>query len=137
MPSEKFLQLAIPCKDCIVAPVCEDKQRIDDALEREEKKHGLYEFALTLRRWDESEKCYRKGLLEAWVNMGADILQNFRTDEFNHLPNHAVPEYLNALIEITNSLQWMIHSTSWRKGEMHDFDKVEFKKKLQQAVAWV
>jgi hypothetical protein len=133
MTSERFLQISIPCNDCLVAPICEDKKSIDDST----NKHDLYQFMLTLRKWDESQKCYRKGLLEAWVNMGADLISNMRTSEFNDLPNHAVPEYLNPLIEIVNSLQWMVNSTSWREGKMYDFDKAEFKKKLKQAVAWV
>ena len=133
MSSEQFLQIAIPCKECIVSPICEDKKIIDKQVGQKD----LYQFMLTLRKWDESQKCYRKGLIEAWVNMGGDLFQSMRTSEFNDLPDHAVPEYLNALIEITNSLQWMINSISWREGEMHDFDKAEFKKKLQQAVAWI
>ena len=133
MASEKFIQLAVPCKECLVGPVCEDKKLIDKEVEQQ----NLYEFMLSLRKWDESKKCYRKGLIEAWVNMGVDIMNNMSSSEDNKLPGHATPGYLNSLIELANTLQWMIHSTSWRKGKMYDFDKAEVKKKLQQAIAWL
>ena len=131
--SEKFLQINIPCKDCLVAPACEDKKRIDQKVEP----HDLFNFMLTLRRWDESQKCYRKGLIEAWVNMGKDIFSGMKTDEFNNLPGNAIPEYLNVLIELTNTMQWMINSKSWRDGAMHDFDKIDCHDKLKQAIGWI
>lgn len=131
--SERFVQINIPCNDCLVSPVCQDKKTIDHTL----SKYELFNFMLSLRKWDESQKCYRKGLMEAWVNNGADIMRSMSTSEFNDLPNHAVPEYLNALIEIVNTLEWMVNSTSWREGKMYDFDKTEFKNKLKQALAWV
>jgi hypothetical protein len=131
--SEKFLQINIPCKDCLVAPACEEKKTIDVKVKQQE----LFEFMLTLRRWDETKKSYRKGLIEAWVNMGKDIFNGYRTDEFDGVPNSSTPEYLNVLIELTNTMQWMINSKSWRDGEMHSFDKIDCHDKLKQAIGWI
>ena len=72
MSSEKFLQINLPCDECLVAPACEDKKEID----HKTSKYELFQLMLTLRRWDESQKCYRKGLIEAWANMGHDIFSN-------------------------------------------------------------
>ena len=133
MPSERFVQLNIPCNECLVSPACKDKKEIDKIKD----KYELYQFMLGLRRWDESKKCYTKGLIEAWINEGANIIQNLQPGQYNHLPKHAVPEYLNSLIELANSLQWMINSQSWKDGKMHKLDKEKFKEKLQQAIAWI
>lgn len=131
--SEKFLQINIPCDECLVAPACESKKRIDQKVHE----HELFNFMLTLRRWDEKEKSYRKGLIEAWANMGKDIFSGMRTDEFEHQPGKAMPTYINVLIELTNAMQWMVHSKSWRDGEMHDFDKKDLQDKLKQAIGWI
>jgi len=131
--SEKFLQINIPCKECLVSPICEDKKRIDHKTEKLE----LYQFLLGLRKWEEKDKIYRKGLIEAWINLGRDIVCQYKSDEFENVYKHAGPAYYNALIEIANTLQWMINSKSWRDGEEHDFDKSELKEKLKQALAWI
>ena len=94
-------------------------------------------FFLALRKWDESKKVYRKGLLEAWANMGWDILSNMRTSEFNEIPNHASPEFLDLLIELSSLIQWVINSQSWKDGEVHDFDQFEIKAKLKKAMGWI
>jgi hypothetical protein len=133
MSSVKFLQINIPCNECLVQASCKEKEKIDEEL----KKYELYNFLLSLRKWDESKKMYRKGLIEAWVNMGHDIVFTMRSDESNGVPNRAQPTYINALIEIMNTLQWMINSQSWRDGMVHDFDKEEVAKKLKQAIGWI
>jgi len=133
MPSEKFAQLAIPCKECLVSPICEDKKRID----LEMKKHEMFGFFLGLRKWDESKKIYRKGLMEAWANMGWDIFSNMRSSEFKDLPDEVSPEFIDVLIELSSAIQWIVNSQSWRDGKKHDFDKTEIKHKIEKALGWI
>jgi len=135
MSSEKFVQLNIPCKECLVSPICQDKQKIDQELEQH--KGELMEFFLSLRKWDESKKVYRKGLIEAWANMGWDIFSHMGTTDFKDIPNHARPEFLNLLIELSSLIQWIINSKSWEDGEVYDFDQFEIKAKLKKAMNWI
>ena len=101
------------------------------------KHYDLFDFLLALRRWDESKKVYRKGLIEAWANLGWDIFQNMRTSEFNELPPEVAPVYLDVLIELSALIQWIINSSSWREGQKFDFDISEIKHKLKLANNWV
>lgn len=130
--SEKFIELYIPCKECLVAPACKDKKKIGTY-----KNAELRDIFLGLKKWNEKEKVFKKGVIEAWVNMGCDIFSNMRPNEVEDIPDSAFPEYLNVLIELVNILQWLINSKSWRDGKPHDFDKSELKNKLKQAMGWV
>jgi hypothetical protein len=133
MSSVEFTQINIPCKDCLVQAACKDKDTIHDKL----KHHDLFNFLLALRRWDESKKVYRKGLLEAWANLGWKILENTRTDEFRGLPPEVSPVYLDLLIELSALIQWIINSSSWREGKKFDFDIREIKDRLHKTKFWV
>ena len=130
---ERFLQLNVPCKECLVSSICQDKKDID----AETDQYELYDMMLTLRRWDESKKMYRKGLIEAWISMGKDIIFNMATDPIKGIPEEAQPVYLNSLIELASTLEWMINSTSWKTGRERDFDIADVKRKMQQAIAWL
>jgi hypothetical protein len=129
MSSEKFIQLNFPCGDCLVSPACQTKPLGVKAKE-------LYPMVLSMKKWDESKKIYRKGLIECWVNMGVSIIQNMRDSEFKEIPEHARPEFIDSLIEITALLEYMIHCTSWQKGQKFDFDISELQRRLDLAKGW-
>lgn len=130
---ERFIQLNAPCKECLVAPACEDKKLIDEEMDH----YDLYDFFLVLKKWNEAKKMYRKGLIEAWISMGKDIINNAATDKIEGIPEEAQPVYMNSLIELAATLEWMINSASWQKGREYDFDIAEVKKKLNQAIGWL
>ena len=131
--SVKFKQINVPCATCLVTASCQDKERTLNETER----FPLFDFLLGLQRWDESKKVYRKGLIEAWANLGWDIFSNMRSSEFKDLPDDVSPEFIDALIEISGAVQWIINSESWRRGKKHDFDKTEIKRKLKKAIGWI
>ena len=91
MDSEKFHQINVPCVTCLVQASCQDKIR----LEHELSKHEFFAFLLGLQKWDESKKVYRKGLIEAWANLGWEIFSNMRTSEFDDLPDEVSPVFLD------------------------------------------
>jgi len=131
--SVKFRQINIPCATCLVTASCEDKDRTIKEIER----FPMFDLLLGLQRWDESKKVYRKGLMEAWANMGWDIFSNMRSSEFKDLPDEISPEFIDLLIELSSIIQWVINSQSWRDGKKYDFDKTEIKRKLKKAVGWI
>ena len=131
--SARFKQINVPCVTCLVQASCQDKERLDQELSRFE----FFAFLLGLQKWDEKEKVYRKGLIEAWANLGWDIFSNMRSSEFQDLPDNVSPEFIDALIEISGAVQWIINSTSWRTGRKQDFDKTEIKRKLKKAIGWI
>lgn len=128
--SEKFLQVMIPCKDCLVRAACQDKRKTSL---REDKIHN---FMLVMEIWDTHEKCYKKGLMECWANMGWEIFSHLKSDDFTGMKESA-PEFLDLLVELTGLIQWIIHSTSWEKGEKFEFDKFEIRSKLEKAKGWI
>lgn len=130
--SRRFKQINVPCVTCLVAASCEDKKRIEDTLSKGE----YYSFLLGLEKWDESQKVYRKGLIEAWANLGWDIFGNLRTSEFRDIPKPAAPEFLDLLIELSSLIQWIVNSQSWRDAEKHGFDITEIQSKLRKAIGW-
>ena len=106
MESEHFYQLDMPCIDCLVAAICKDKPTETTF------KHGVFPMVLAIKKWDESKKVYRKGLIECWANLGWKIFSHMRTSEFRELPDEITPEFLDVLIEMANTIQYIINSTS-------------------------
>lgn len=133
MESEKFIQINIPCKDCLVSPTCKDKAYIDKKI----KHYELFEFVLALRRWNEKEKIYRKGLIEAWANLGWQIFSNMRSSEFRGLPPNITPQFLEVISELSATIQWIINSQSWRDGKKYKFDQREIEEKIKRAIGWI
>lgn len=138
--TEKYIQLYLPCKECLVSPICSDKKNFDQ--HKKKIKGELFDFMLGLKRWDHSQKTYHKGLIEAWIDMEWNLVSNcsnsdyYRPQESSAIKNTG-PEYIHVLIELANTLQWMINSESWRTGEIQDFDKTELALKLKQAIGWI
>lgn len=128
MESQKFTQVSIPCKDCLVKAACKDKPRLSE---------DIFAFMLVMKKWDEKQKVYRKGLIECWANMGWDIFSSMRSSEFDEIPKNLAPQFVDVLIELSSLIQWIIHSTSWQKGEKFDFDIAEIKRKIEKAKGWV
>ena len=129
--SEQFIELSMPCTECIVAAICKDKPR--SIL----KKDDIFPFVLAMRKFDEKKKIYRKGLIECWANMGWRLVSNMRTSEYKQFPKNVAPEFVDVLIELSNTIQYIINSKSWRDGEKHDFDKSEIALRIKKALTWV
>jgi len=141
--SLEFLQFRMPCADCVIQAICKDKHY---------KSCDLYQFGhcmcLALPAWDPSQKMYVKGLTECWVNLGYELLKALRTaklenrriergllqkDKCFSVPN----QYVDFLIDLINTMQWMINSTSWREGELHNFDSYEIKRSMKNITNWL
>ena len=137
--SEEFLQFRMPCETCIVKAMCKDKHYKSDI-----KLNKSTGYCLGLPDWDAKEKIYIKGLMECWINVGVDISQQLMriksdnkkiTDDRKHT---SIPDqYLDFLFVVINSIQWVIHSTSWNKGELYEFDSFEIKEKLKYITYWL
>jgi len=126
--SSDFVEFIFPCKDCIVTAACKNKP------ENEAIKH-LY---------DSNPRClavpvlppdvtYMKVLIECWVNIGTRILNNMSKSEdpktCRETNNNIPMQYVMMMGQMANLLQWMVNSTSWEKGILHDFDAREIRLK--------
>jgi hypothetical protein len=128
--SEEFKNVIIPCKDCLVLAACQDVKIIKETL------NTTFPHMLVMEKWDTNKKCYKKGIMECWANLGWDIFSSIRTYEFAGMKSSA-PVLLNLFVELTALMQWIVNSTSWERGETFDFDISEIKKRIQTAKGWV
>ena len=126
--SESFIQVTIPCKNCLVAAACQDKKKLND---------DIYDSMLAISKFDLSKKIYRKGLIECWANLGWNIISNMRDTEVKNKTKESIPEFMDLLIELTALLQWMVNSTSWKKGQKFGFDKTEITRRLEAAIGYI
>jgi hypothetical protein len=132
MPSEKFTQIGFPCVDCLVNATCREKPDKEVA-----DPNDYYPMVLAFKKWDESKKVYRKGLLECWVNMGRQIIDKARDKDCTYKPQSMNPAFLDFILAIIGMLEYIIHSTSWAEGEKQDFDIVEIQRQLDLARGWI
>jgi len=130
--SEDFIQFTFPCKDCVVAAICKEKPKNAKELILE---HGHAVRCLTIPKFDDPLKSYHKGLLECWANIGHDILytlekqtsENLKTEKRNKIPR----DFLYFMTHVSDILQWMVNSYSWKSGRSEDFDIKEINMKLK------
>jgi hypothetical protein len=129
--SEKFVQFTATCKDCLVLPACKEGKEL---YLRSEAFHNFPPLSLALPKFDTKSKSYSKALIECWVNIGHDIIDTMHKSYQNGIETHnKIPEkYMHLLVDITGALQYMVNSTSWRKGEhIIPYDSDEIKRKLK------
>ena len=126
--TEKFVHMTIKkCQDCLVAPVCEGKKEIDSQIKETE----LYDFMFGIRKWDESQKLFRKGLLEAWINMGISLVyKNIADIQYKEYPKPVSPVFLEIIYEMIQILIYIVNSLSWDDGEINNTDLEILKQKV-------
>jgi len=138
--SLEFLQFTIPCETCIVQAMCQDKKNVPKDI----NKH--IQTCLALPEWDMDKKSYLKGLLECWVNLGEGIcqklsrakLENKRRMADDPKNSTSIPdEYIDFLTIIASTLQWVVNSTSWKKGELYNFDSSEIELKIKNVESYL
>lgn len=132
MTTEKFTQIGFPCIDCLVSATCRDKPHNQVADPKD-----FYPMMLAFRKWDESKKVYRKGLLECWVNMGRMVIDKARDKDCTYKPQSVNPAFLDFILEIIGILEYIINSTSWNVGQKQEFDIIELQKQLDAARGWI
>ncbi|MFW9876268.1 MAG: hypothetical protein ACFFG0_24490, partial [Candidatus Thorarchaeota archaeon] len=110
-----------------------DKQRI------KLNTKDVQRFMLIMKRWNEEEKTIKKGLLEAWIDLGFRICNNAYPEpdspEMPFIKKSMFPIFLNFVREIAEMLQYISNSYSWRHGEETSFDKQEIQNKIKRALS--
>jgi len=130
--SNEFVQFTFPCTDCLVRAACNQKGKPPIKIQRK--------TCLAIPEWDQNKKTYIKGLYECLINLSWDATKSLRQlkyDTNSNLANSIPSEYINFLIDILGTLQWIINSTSWREGELYNFDSIEIKNKLKHLSGWL
>jgi len=140
--SLQFLQFKMPCSECVVQAICKDKHHKSTDLSR------LTYLCLALPDWDPRKKIYVKGLSECWANFGYDIIRALNTAKLDNRrierreatvkKTSTIPtQYIDFLIDVINTIQWLVNSTSWREGELYDFDTIEIENKIKNVAHWL
>ena len=134
--SLNFIQFTIPCETCLVQSMCEQKANV-----KEMKLNKYSKTCLGVPDWDMNEKVYMKGLIECWVNIGWSLITKAiseKTERPGIKKSVNMPyQYIDMLIDIIGTLQWIVNSTSWDEGELYDFDAFEVKYKLKNVSNWL
>lgn len=131
--SHEFIQWAPKCTNCLVKACCVDYRSMEEANEIK----NFLEFpprSLALPKYKE-DTTHSKMLIECLANMlfdavnGMDKIEMPREIEKN---NNLPMGYVRLLVRLSNTLQWVVNSTSWKEGgELHLFDKMEVKNMLK------
>ena len=132
MKSEDFVQFNFPCKDCLVRAACQEKP------ENEEIKH-LYDMdrprCLTVPKFKSDEKTYMKALIECVSNIAPTLIDNMQKSEdpktSRETHNNIPMQYVALLGHMTYLMQWIVNSTSWKLGELQEFDRFEVNRKAK------
>jgi hypothetical protein len=84
--------------------------------------------------YPESDKEYLKGLAECCVNLLSDIMNRMdkTTIEYNgrKTGDGMDVEYTHLVRMISNLMQWIVNSHSWREADFTNFDSKEIEMKL-------
>jgi len=133
--SEKFYQFYFPCVECLVRPICKDKEKM---MEQVKVKGTVPSLGVPI--WDYNEKSYHKGLLECAVNIIKNITDKINKSEPEHTPaaqrDNIPMEYVHLFIDMADIMCHIIHTTSWREGELQEFDRFEIERRLQRLPNW-
>jgi len=135
--SLEFLRFNIPCRDCVVRAICKDKNNMGLELSK------INDLCLAVPQWNPMERTYIKGFCECWINLGYNMLGGLRTlklenkrEDFNK--SISIPtQYINFLTDTINTIQWIVNSTSWQKGELYAFDSFEINQKMKYITRWL
>jgi len=134
--SEKFYEYYFPCVECIVRPICKDKERM---MEQIKVRGDVPSLGVPL--WSYEEKSYHKGLLECIVNILKRVTDKIsRTEPENRAKREQdnIPmEYIHTLIDMADVMCHMIHTTSWDIGTLKEFDRLELHTRLKRLNRWL
>ena len=134
--SEKFYQFYFPCVECIVRPICKDKERM---MEQVKVRGNVPSLGVPI--WDYKEKSYHKGLLECVINILKDLTDKVSRTEPEHRPkaerDNIPMQYVHLLIAMADIMCHMINTTSWSEGTLHGFDKIELNQRLSRLPGWL
>lgn len=129
MKSEKFVNTTIPCKVCLVSPMCEALSETKDDLKLETLDE-LYNSMIVLKKWDERKKILKKGIIEAWINMGFSIIEStyvkngtYIKPDYEGFPEKSFPVFTEILDLITRALKIIMQSKSWEDSVEYQVDK--------------
>jgi hypothetical protein len=134
--SEEFIQYRFPCSECLVQAACKDydgnRKQLKDI--REERP------SLAVPIFDQTKKSYHKGLMECWANMGASLMGKVSKteDPLKHQKVDNLPmSYVHVLWAMAQIMCHIVNTTSWRKGELYEFDRIEIKSRLSKLKGWL
>jgi len=132
--SEEFIEYMFPCNECLVQAACKDNAKIKNTdINRHRPSLALPIF---------KDKSYHKGLLECMMNLQKRIMDKVSRDEgtedFDKQDIDKIPmKYVHLLIDMSAILCHMVNSTSWREGELFEFDRIELKRRLTRLERWL
>ena len=132
MRSKEFIQFNFPCKECVVRAACQDQPK-DENL-----KH-LYDMGnprcIAVPKINTDEKTYMKGLVECLSNIFPTVIDNIDKSEdpetSREINNNIPMQYIMLLGQMSYLMQWIVNSTSWKEGELQDFDAFEVNRKIK------
>ncbi len=141
--SEEFIQYMFPCNECLVQAACKDHKHLK--ILKDEKKIKIGDIrgnrpSLAVPIFDPNNKTYHKGLMECWANMGASLMNKVSKieDPVKHQKKDNLPmAYVHILQAMTQIMCHMVNSTSWEEGELHEFDRIEIKRRLSKLKGWI
>jgi hypothetical protein len=91
--------------------------------------------------WDYEKKSYHKGLFECVINILKNITDKINKSEPENTPaakrDNIPMEYVHLFIDMADMMCHIIHSTSWREGELQEFDRIEIERRLQRLAGWM
>ena len=111
--------------------MCKYLQHQGDTLQFKEL-DCLYDIMLVFKRWDESKKILKKGVIEAWINMGLSIISStyvrkcdskFIMPNYEGFPDKSFPVFVDILNLLTTILKVMMESQSWNDSVEYKEDK--------------
>ena len=132
--SEEFIQYHFPCHTCIVQAACTDKARVKKQVKEimnDVPSLGVPHF---------KDKSYHKGLLECLMNITKQVVDKVsRTEEAGQkqMKDKLPMQYVHLVIDMSDILCHMVNTTSWREGELFEFDRVELKRRLNHLKGWL
>jgi len=129
--SQKFVQFNFPCIDCIVRAACE----LQEAITADHLYDSKYPRCVTMPRL-EDDKSYHKVLIECMANLFKSLMNSVQKIEepIGINKDNKVPhKYITLFYQMTCVMQYMVNSTSWKIGELKQFDIDEINRKLKVA----
>lgn len=123
----EFIEVDFPCKTCITQAMCQYVKYLEAMVKRSK--------ILAVPDFDENKATYHRVLIECWVNLGNQILRNTTkivASNNKTAKNHGVPfDHLILISKMAALMEYIIHSASWRDGQVYQFDKVKINRDLK------
>lgn len=124
--SSNFVQFNFPCKDCLVLAACKNTPKNNESIKYLYDNDAPRCLAVPKLPLDIT---YHKGILECWANLGVMFVNGLQLSEnpktCREMHNNIPMQYVSMLGHMSGLIQWIVNSTSWEKGILQDFDKVE------------